>query len=226
MIDRYVAYRHEKGTVQQVDETVAVEHSLSIQCDGYDHAFLCSPEDLEELALGHLKTTGLISHINDIADISFEKGHTRVTIRRADTASPRHEHHVPRVKMSTDDLMSLAPYAMAHSPLFAKTAAFHYAFIFDANATPLQSACDIGRFNAIDKAVGICLREGLALEGTVLFTTGRIMTLTVKKARNCGIAIIVSKAPPTLQAIESARDAGISIIGFARGDRYTVYTEE
>ncbi|HHN81803.1 MAG TPA: hypothetical protein ENN11_04190 [Methanomicrobia archaeon] len=226
MIDSYVANRYEKGTVQQVDETVAEEYALSVQYDGYDHAFLCSPEDLEELAVGHLKTMGMISHIDDIADITFEKDHTRVTIRRADNASPKHEQTVPRVTMRSDNIMSLAPYAMAHSPLFAKTAAFHYAFIFDKNATPLQSACDIGRFNAIDKAVGICLRKGLALEGTVLFTTGRIMTLTVRKARNCGIAIIVSKAPPTLQAIESARDAGISIIGFARGDRYTVYTEE
>lgn len=226
MIDSYVAKRHEKGTVHQVDETVAEEYSLFVQYDGYDHAFLCSPEDLEELAVGHLKTMGMISHIDDIADITFEKDHTRVTIRRADTASPQHEQPVPRVTMRSDDIMSLAPYAMAHSPLFSKTAAFHYAFIFDINAAPLQSACDIGRFNAIDKAVGICLRKGVGLEGTVLFTTGRIMTLTVRKARNCGIAIIVSKAPPTRQAIESARDAGISIIGFARGDRYTVYTEE
>ena len=83
---------------------------------------------------------------------------------------------------------------------------------------------DIGRFNAIDKVVGHCILEGIALSDKVLFTTGRISGRTVSKAAALGMPAIVSKAPPFYDSVRFAASAGITIIGFARNASFNVYT--
>lgn len=225
MIERHVAYRHEAGSSNRIDEKVAVEHIFTLECERYEHTFTCSPNHLEELVIGHLRSAGMISNREDIACLSLKEDGHKATVRLTSGAPSESNSSVPRIEMDDADLLSLHPYVTSHAPLFSTTGAFHYAFLFNNDAVAMQSACDIGRFNAIDKVIGMSMDNGIALGGAVLYTTGRIMSLTVHKALHCGIALIVSKAPPTLQAIEHAQAASIGIIGFARGDRYTAYTD-
>jgi FdhD protein len=77
----------------------------------------------------------------------------------------------------------------------------------------------------VDKAVGRMLLDGrLPLASHVLFVSGRSSYEIVQKAFIAGIPIVASVSAPSTLAIDLAAEAGITLAGFVRGDRFTVYT--
>lgn len=82
---------------------------------------------------------------------------------------------------------------------------------------------DIGRHNALDKAVGYALINGLSFRDCILFTTGRVPVDMVKKAVTAGIPVLVSKAVPTADAVEMAKRYHLTLICKAWPDSYEVY---
>ena len=82
---------------------------------------------------------------------------------------------------------------------------------------------DIGRHNALDKAVGYAVRERLDRGKCILFTTGRVPTDMVQKVVAAGIPVLVSKAVPTVDAVELARANGVTLICRAWPDSFEVY---
>mgnify|MGYP002627283466 CR=1 FL=1 len=87
----------------------------------------------------------------------------------------------------------------------------------------LYQAEDIGRHNALDKAVGYAVRNQLDRRRCILFTTGRVPTDMLKKVIRAGIPILVSKAIPTADAVELAKANGIALICRAWPDSFEVY---
>jgi len=85
---------------------------------------------------------------------------------------------------------------------------------------------DIGRHNAIDKVLGECILQSIKIKGLVLMTSGRVTSDLLIKAARARIPIIVSRSAPTDIAVGLARDLGITLIGFARGSRMNVYSNE
>ena len=84
---------------------------------------------------------------------------------------------------------------------------------------------DVGRHNAVDKAIGAWWREPDPRPAPpVLLVSGRVAYEIVQKASRVGIPVIVAIGAPTSLAVEAARSAGITLIGFARADRFNVYT--
>jgi FdhD protein len=82
---------------------------------------------------------------------------------------------------------------------------------------------DIGRHNALDKAIGYALMQGYQREECMLFTTGRVPTDMVKKAIYAQIPVLVSKASPTDAAIELAKQYDLTLICNAWPDRYEIF---
>ena len=82
---------------------------------------------------------------------------------------------------------------------------------------------DIGRHNALDKAVGYALINGLSFQDCILFTTGRVPVDMVKKAVTAGIPVLVSKAVPTMDAVEMAKRYHLTLICKAWPDSYELY---
>jgi len=85
---------------------------------------------------------------------------------------------------------------------------------------------DIGRHNTLDKIMGECLLRKLPTEDGILLTTGRISSEMLLKAARMQTPIVVSRGSPTERAISLGKELGISVIGYARGNRLSVFSVE
>lgn len=111
----------------------------------------------------------------------------------------------------------------AHQPLFAKCGGVHAAAIFSKEEVLLFVAEDIGRHNAVDKAVGTLLRDGALDAAAILLVSGRVSYEIVYKAYRAGIPVLLAISAPSSMAVESAERFGMTLVAFCRDDRATVY---
>jgi FdhD protein len=100
----------------------------------------------------------------------------------------------------------------------------HAAAVFDAGCRPVVVCEDIGRHNAVDKAVGYCLLRGIALQDKLLVSTGRASYDMVAKGVRLGIPIIASISSPSSLAVELADALNCTLLGYLRGKTLNVYT--
>ena len=124
-----------------------------------------------------------------------------------------------------DQVLSLIQLHWDHSELFHKTGALHSAGL----CTPLKMLAyyeDIGRHNALDKLAGDILLKGIETKDKVATISCRMSLEIIGKIIKTGIPIVISNAAPTLCAVKLADRAGLTIIGFARNNRFNIYTHE
>ena len=110
------------------------------------------------------------------------------------------------------------------SDLWVKTGGVHCSVLFREGGEIVAVMTDVGRHNTVDKVVGSAILNGIDLSRCFLGCTGRQPYGMVKKCMNAGIPIIISKAASTADGIRLARGSGITLICFARGERFTVYS--
>lgn len=110
------------------------------------------------------------------------------------------------------------------SDLWTKTGGVHCSVLFREGGEIVAVMTDVGRHNTVDKVVGSAILNGIDLSRCFLGCTGRQPYGMVKKCMNAGIPIIISKAASTADGIRLARKSGITLICFARGERFTIYS--
>jgi len=137
----------------------------------------------------------------------------------------RHDVAADGVTVDAELLTRLPDLLRAEQEVFDKTGGLHAAGLFDAATGELLVLReDVGRHNAVDKVVGWAGREGLLpLSGHVLVVSGRASFELVQKAVMAGIPALVAVSAPSSLAVQLATESGLTLVGFTRPPRMTVY---
>jgi FdhD protein len=238
---------------EQFEDELAVEEPLEIRVDGEPLAVtMRTPGEDDELAVGFLAGEGLIASRDDIAsagppaDLAGNTIDVRTSggLRRDPGArsfyttsscgvcgkgaleSIRVEAGEPPAPISIDrDFVGAAPVlARSQQRAFARTGGLHATGLFaDGDLIALRE--DVGRHNAMDKAIGSRLLAGrYPLPGVVACLSGRASFELVQKAALAQLAGIVAVGAPSSLAVELARERGMLLCGFVKGDSFNLYS--
>ncbi len=133
--------------------------------------------------------------------------------------------HADTTALARTVLTALPERMRAAQILFEATGSLHAAGLFTAAGELLCLREDVGRHNAVDKVVGwAAARELLPLQGHVLVVSGRLSFEIVQKALVAGIPILAAVSGPSSLAVELARESGMTLIGFLRGETLNIYS--
>jgi FdhD protein len=215
-------------------EETACEYPLRIILNGKSLAtLLCTPDRLEELVVGFLASKRIIQTREDIGELVLdpETGTARIkTVRKLSrhTENPDEPQNSPEriasdVRVTPDDVLLLHRRFQEASALHRNTSAAHSAAICTPSEILVLSE-DIGRHNAIDKAIGRCLLEKTATTDRILALSCRISSEIVLKAAAAAIPVLASKSGPTDRGVDLAAQYGITLIGFIYKSGMNVYT--
>lgn len=236
-------------------DVVVEEEPLEIRVEGQLVAItMRTPGDDLDLVAGFLWTEGVVEAPDDLramaavgpntVDVRLAEGVPPARARSADrqlyatsscgicgTASLnrlfRQRGPIQRPYVPADDLLSaLAARLDAAQLTFAQTGGLHAAARFDATGKLDLLREDVGRHNAVDKVFGAALRaDDIDFAQAGLVVTSRAGFEIVQKAWSVGIPTVVTMGAPTSLAIAAAARAGITLIGWLRPGRFTVYDQ-
>lgn len=133
----------------------------------------------------------------------------------------------PNFRLNPDVLVRLPEALRESQAVFGRTGGLHAAGLFDADGKLLVLREDIGRHNAVDKAIGWALLDDrIPLADAVMLVSGRGGFEIVQKAIAAGIPIVASVSAPSSLAVQLARELRLTFIGFLRGRRFVIYAGE
>ena len=233
---------HTGATVQT---RVPVERSLTLFLNGQEIVTAMTIGDYpEDLAVGYLLNQGMLRPDDVITGIDHDAELAVVVVR-----TERQTNFEEKLKKKTQtsgcaqgtafgDLMDVIEgvrlpaaelrtswlYSLAHAintmpSLYLEAGAIHGA-VLCLRDEPLVYMEDVGRHNAVDKIAGHMHRNGVGGGDKIFYTTGRLTSEMVIKTVRMGIPILVSRSGFTGWGVELARNAGLTLIGRARGRRF------
>jgi FdhD protein len=235
----------------QIPDKVIIEQPVTIMIDKLgSFTVMATPSDIEALAVGFVYSEGLIDGIDDVIEVSTKpelpnvigiRVHdpTRISVRRnmivASSCGMCGTRNIDKMlsdmpvcdaslEIKSGVIIELTERLKSMQHIFQTTGGAHAAGIFDSSGKISAFAEDIGRHNALDKAIGKCLLGGLPMKSCAVALSGRVSLEMVTKTARAGIELIAAVSAPTSLAIEAAERWNITLCGFVRSDKLNVYT--
>jgi len=223
-----------------------VETAVSLTVNGEAWvSFMCTPVMLEAMAVGFLFNEDVIGSMEEVADLRLcEHGDnvdvwlnhpvqkptdwTRTSgcsggITAVDSIKrPRSVISPNGFALSVAGINRLVDLLFDAQTLYRETGGVHTSALTDGERI-LASADDIGRHNTLDKIAGQCLMQNIWPAHRILITTGRISSEMLQKAVRLGASMLISRTSPSSLSIELARRWGITLIGYARRNSFSLY---
>jgi len=239
--------RYEFKKWKSFDAETIVESPVSLTVNGEVWlTFMCTPLDLEAMSVGFLYNEGILQSMDEVEDVRIcEHGDNVDVWLNRSVEQPRSWRRtsgctggvtavdaLARVDVSFDgERPRIPPEAIGRlveslfesQALYRETGGVHTSALSDGEKIVLVAE-DIGRHNTLDKIAGLCLMNNVWPETRILITTGRISSEMLQKAARLQSPILISRTSPSSLSIEMAERYGITLIGYARRDRFNVYT--
>ena len=228
-----------------VETRVPVERSLTLFLNGQEIVTAMTVGDYpEDLAVGYFLNQGMLRPDDVITGIDYDEEIAVVVVR-----TERKTNYEEKLRKKTQtsgcaqgtafgDLMDVIEgvrlpaaelrtswlYRLTHAintmpSLYLEAGAIHGAVLCWRDE-PLIYMEDVGRHNAVDKIAGHMHRNGISGADKIFYTTGRLTSEMVIKTVRMGIPVLVSRSGFTGWGVELARNAGLTLIGRARGKRF------
>ena len=234
---------YRQGTLETPPESTPIvrEHAATLYVNGEPWlTFICSPIELEALAVGFLFNENVIASLEEVEGVALTEEDHRIDVQLIHpTQKPAQFHrtstgvslqpHIAARKVGADfsiqagKVIALYDQFMALQTLHDKVGGFHSAGLSDGEGVPFIVE-DLGRHNCVDKLAGLYLLQGAQFTPRALLLSGRISSEMVYKTLALSIPLIVSRTSPTSLAVEIAESAGITLIGYLRKGQFDVYS--
>jgi FdhD protein len=215
---------------------------------------MASPSDLEDFAVGFSLTEGIVSRPEEIAGLevieqdkglelrmwlSSARGRNLAERRRSmagptgcglcgveslDAAVPACSRVTAALAVTAEDIAAALAALPAAQLLNQQTRAVHGAGFWTAERGLMALAEDVGRHNALDKLIGRLRRSNADPGSGLVLLTSRVSVEMVQKAAVAGAPVLVAISAPTALALQTAEQAGITLIAVARADGFEVFT--
>jgi FdhD protein len=241
----YERYEFNKWVPFDAETIVETPVSLTINGEAWI-TFMCTPVDLEAMAIGFLYNEGIIEKKHEIADVRVCEHSDNVDVwLDHDAQQPKSWRRTSGCTggvtavdaLTRPDILfdknqpTFKPEAIGQlvemlfdsQYLYRETGGVHTSALSDGEKI-VVSAEDIGRHNTLDKIAGLCLMENIWPKTRILITTGRISSEMLQKAARLQAPILISRTSPSSLSIEMAERYGITLIGYARRQRFNVYS--
>jgi len=236
---------------KKIKDTVIREYPLTIFLNNKELVtLLCSPTNLDYLAIGFLQSEGFIKDKTDIIDIKLDARNSSINITISASEDIIEQKASRKRTLTTgcgkgttfNDINNVPSACLIDTPVyitpqkirdlinnlqqkainFKSTGAAHVSGLAS-NEELILAYEDIGRHNALDKLFGKCVLDGIRVDDKIIVTSGRISTEMIIKCAKRRIPILISRSAPTSLAIEFAKQRGLTLIGFVRGERINIY---
>ena len=222
------------GRAAVIDDSIVIEDRFRILLNNRPVTdMIASRDQLRELGAGFVITEGLARCVDKVkldgdrilvySDIGCDVPTRKKEIGSSGATSIRQEPVLVSsdLRIRIEDVYSCT--REIETELWRKTGAVHCSVLFSDGRCIVKSS-DVGRHNTVDKVVGHAVLNGIDLSRCVLGCTGRQPAGMVKKYAHAGIPVVISRAASTDKGIATAEAAGITLVCFSRGERFTIYT--
>lgn len=210
-------FLHSEGHIHAAEEVLSARYCAGSTVDG---------ENTYNLLDVELRDPGAI----DITDVRLTTTTSACGVcgtASMDELFRKTRYHIPAWPVDPHVVAALPEKLRTQQRQFAKTGGIHAAGAFTLDGEPVVVREDIGRHNAADKVIGYLLMNGMMpAEDLILVMSSRASFELVQKAAMAGFPALVAVSAASSLAVDTARAAGMALVGFARDNRFNLYAGE